>query len=125
MIIIIPLSLYGAYKLLNYLTVEYEYIIVNGSLDLDIIYGKSSRKRLGSFELSDVESIEKYNGETLDKNRYKKIIIACDAKSDEAYKIVFNKDSAVSIAIMTPNEKTRASIVKFVPKYVGNTAFKS
>ena len=33
-------AIYGAYKLSTYLSVEYEYIITNGTFDIDIIYSK-------------------------------------------------------------------------------------
>lgn len=121
--IIIVAAGYGAYYLCGFLSVEYEYIITNGTIDIDIIYSKRSRKRIATFELSDVESIEKYSGEPIDKQRYKTVAIACNTGEDVVYKIIFSTDSGVSIAVISPNERTRNEIVKFVPKYVGNTAF--
>lgn len=121
--IIIVAAGYGAYYLCGFLSVEYEYIITNGTLDIDIIYSKRSRKRIATFELSDVESIEKYSGEPIDKQRYKTVAIACNTGEDGVYKIIFSTDSGVSVAVISPNERTRNEIVKFVPKYVGNTAF--
>ena len=115
---------YAAYLICGFFSIEYEYIITNGTVDVDIIYSKRSRKRLYSFELTDVESIEKYNGEQLDKNRYKNITVACDPKRDEAYKFVIAGESSVSVAVIAPNERTRQEVIKFVPKFVGNKAFK-
>lgn len=114
---------YGAYYLCGYLSVEYEYIITNGTFDVDIIYAKRNRKRIFSFELSDVESIEKLGGATIDKKRYKNAVIACDGGED-AYKLIVSGDTGTSLVVIAPNEKTRTEIVKFVPKFVGNTAFK-
>ena len=122
--IVIVAAGYGAYYLCGFLSVEYEYIITNGTLDIDIIYSKRSRKRIASFDLSNVESIEKYKGEQLDKRKYKNSVVACNAKDDGAYKLVVNKDSGISAAVIAPNERTRQEIVKFVPKFVGNTAFR-
>ena len=122
--VIIVAAGYGAYYLMGFLLVEYEYIITNGELDIDIIYSKRSRKRLATFELSEVESIEKYNGEYVDKNKYKKAVIACDVKADNAYRFVFNGESGLKIAIITPDARTREEVVKFVPRFVGNSAFK-
>ena len=56
--VIIVAAGYGVYYLAGFLSVEYEYIITNGTIDIDIIYSKRSRKRIASFELSGVESIE-------------------------------------------------------------------
>lgn len=122
--VIVVAAGYGAYYLCGFLSVEYEYIITNGTLDIDIIYSKRSRKRIASFELSGVESIEKYRGEQLDKRRFKNAVVACNANDDGAYKLVFSKDSGLSAAVIVPNERTRQEIVKFVPKFVGNTAFR-
>ena len=115
---------YGAYTVSMFFSIEYEYIITNGSFDIDIIYSKRSRKRLATFDLSCVESIEKYNGMPIDKNRYKNVIIACNKGCSDAYKLVFSNDTTVSVAVIVPNERTRQEIIRFVPKYVGNTAFK-
>lgn len=115
---------YGAYYLCGFLSIEYEYIITNGTLDVDIIYSKRSRKRLATFELSDVESIEKYNIRAFDKTRYKNVTVACNTGDNSAYMLVVSKESGTSVAVISPNERTKEEIVKFVPKYVGNTAFK-
>ena len=122
--VIVVAAGYGAYYLNGFLSIEYEYIITNGTLDIDIIYSKRSRKRIASLELTDVESIEKYKGEALDKNRYKGVYIACNKDDTNAYKLVFSGDSGLKAAVISPNDRTRTEIVKFVPKFVGNTAFR-
>jgi hypothetical protein len=115
---------YGAYYLMGFLSIEYEYIITEDILDIDIIYSKRSRKRLASFKLSEVESIEKYNGAQLDKRRYKKIIVACNKDFKDAYKFVFSGDSGLKVAVIEPNERTRTEMLKTIPRFVGNNAFK-
>ena len=115
---------YGAYYLCGFLSVEYEYIITNGTFDIDIIYSKRSRKRLATFELSDVESIEKFNIKAFDKTRYKNVTVACNTGDNSAYVLVVSKESGTSVAVIAPNERTKQEIVKFAPKYVSNTAFK-
>ena len=59
-ILIIGLG-YGAWWLTSKLNVEYEYIVTNGTMDIDKIVNKSSRQRISSFELDKVERLEKYN----------------------------------------------------------------
>ncbi|MBR5922587.1 MAG: hypothetical protein IKZ59_02210 [Clostridia bacterium] len=115
---------YGAYYLMGFLSKEYEYIITDDILDIDIIYSKRSRKRIASLKLSEVESIEKYNGAELDKKRYKGIYIACNTDFKDAYKFVFSGDSGLRVAVLEPNEKTRREMLKSIPRFVGNTAFK-
>jgi len=46
---------FGAYILLGRQKREYEYIYTNGELDIDVIYNKSSRKRIFSGHVRDFE----------------------------------------------------------------------
>ena len=39
-------ALYGGYRLITNMNVEYEYIVTNGEMDIDKIIAKRSRKRL-------------------------------------------------------------------------------
>ena len=39
-------ALFGAYKLCTRFNLEYEYIVTNGTMDIDKIINKSSRKRI-------------------------------------------------------------------------------
>lgn len=41
-----PGSLYGGYILITNMSVEYEYIVTNGEMDIDKIIAKRRRKRL-------------------------------------------------------------------------------
>lgn len=54
-------ALFGAFKLSCRFNVEYEYIVTNGTMDIDKIINKSSRKRVLSFELATVSRLEKFN----------------------------------------------------------------
>lgn len=54
--------IFGAYKLFLRLNIEYEYTITNGTMDVDKIIAKSSRKRMTSFDVLSIQRIEKYNG---------------------------------------------------------------
>ncbi len=51
--------LYGAYRLLSHLSIEYEYIFTNGELDIDMIRGKNIRKRLITIRCKDINRMEK------------------------------------------------------------------
>lgn len=54
------------YFLLPRLSVEYEYAYVNGELDVDAVYARSSRKHLASYDLRNVECIAPVNSHELD-----------------------------------------------------------
>ena len=77
--------IYGAFWLSKRLSVEYEYIVTNGTLDVDKIIARSSRKRELSCELSCVERVEKYNPAAPVVGNFKKQVIACNPTDPEAY----------------------------------------
>ena len=56
---------FGAFMLMSFLNVEYEYIFTNGDLDIDVIYNRSRRKRLFSAHVNEFEVMAHVE----DKNR--------------------------------------------------------
>ena len=115
---------FGAYKLLSLFNVEYEYIITNGSLDIDKIINRSSRKRMLTFDLGKVTRIEKYKPALLNSVNSKEVVIACNA-GDDAYLIVAEGGKSNYYLVFAPDERLKGAIVKFVPKYIANSAFKN
>lgn len=116
---------YGVYKLTVRFNVEYEYIITNGILDVDKIINKSSRKRYLSLNLSTTSRIEKFNPAQLLNVNKKNITIACNTSDPNAYLLVIDKEvGGADYLVMAPNEKLQGAIVKCVPKFVSNSAFK-
>lgn len=124
-ILLIAGILYGAFKLSGFLNIEYEYIITNGTIDIDKIINKSNRKRILSFELSGVSRLEKYTPNCLNNINAKEVVFACNATDSNAYLMVAEKEGAkASYLVFSPNEKIKTAIVKFVPKFISNSAFK-
>ncbi|MBP3706481.1 MAG: hypothetical protein J6J13_04460 [Clostridia bacterium] len=116
---------YGAYKISMNFFVEYEYIITNGTLDIDKIVAKSSRKRVASIELSSVDSLERYTPASKPKAGYERIVIACDESDNNAYAIVVVKEGrGRQYIVFSPNDKIKGAVVKFLPKFIANSAFK-
>ena len=126
----IPLSIfgiaaliYGAYKLSSMLYVEYEYIVTNGTVDIDRIIAKSSRKRVISFELSQVDSVERYN--PAEKRTSDRKIIACGEKAPGAYKIVLSRNGkGKTEVVFAPDDRIKSAMIKFLAKFIANSAFK-
>lgn len=118
-------ALYGAFKLSCRFNVEYEYIVTNGTMDIDKIINKSSRKRVLSFELATVSRLEKFNQGLLSSVNSKEIVTACNLNDPEAYLMVSSTEgNGTSYLIFAPDERVRGAIVKFVPKFIANSAFK-
>lgn len=53
------------YLVLPRFNVEYEYLYVNGDFDIDVIYSQQRRKRVDSFDLSDIEVIAPLGSQAL------------------------------------------------------------
>lgn len=124
-ILLIAGVIYGAFKLSCLLNVEYEYIVTNGTMDIDKITNKSSRKRVLSFELQTVSRIEKYNPALLNSVNTKEVFIACNTNDETAYLMVSSiEGKGTKYLVFAPDERLRGAIVKFVPKFVSNSAFK-
>ncbi len=117
--------LYGAFKLSGLLNIEYEYIVTNGIMDIDKITNKSSRKRVLSFELQTVSRIEKYNPSLLNSVNSKDVLIACNQDDKDAYLMVSSTEGkGTNYLVFAPDERLRSAVVKFVPMFVANSAFK-
>ncbi len=118
-------ALFGAFKLSCRFNVEYEYIVTNGTMDIDKIINKSSRKRVLSFELATVSRLEKFNQGLLSSVNSKEIVTTCNLNDPEAYLMVSSTEGkGTSYLIFAPDERVRGAIVKFVPKFIANSAFK-
>ncbi len=115
---------YFAVKLTKMLSVEYEYIITNGTFDVDKIIDKSSRKRMMSFEISNVEVLEKFNKNAMPSRQFKEKVIACNLDDDAYYMIVSEEGKGSSLLVFAPDERIRGAVKKFLPKYIANSAFK-
>ena len=117
--------LFGAYKLCTRFNLEYEYIVTNGTMDIDKITNKSSRKRVLSLELQTVSRIERYKPALLNSADSKDVIIACNADDAGAYLMVASSEGkGAKYLVFAPDERLRGAIVKFVPVFVANSAFK-
>lgn len=118
-------ALFGAYKLCTRFNLEYEYIVTNGTMDIDKIINKSSRKRILSFELATVSRIEKFNPAQLSGVNAKELFITCNQDDPGAYLMVSSTEGkGTSYLVFAPDERVRSAIVKFVPKFISNSAFK-
>ena len=94
-------------------------------MDIDKITNKSSRKRVLSFELQTVSRIEKYNPALLNSVNTKEVFITCNTNDENAYLMVSSiEGKGTKYLVFAPDERLRGAIVKFVPKFVSNSAFK-
>ena len=60
---------WAAWMAFQRLRVEYEYLYVNGELDIDTIYGRVKRKKTASFDLNDLQAAAWEKSHSLDSYR--------------------------------------------------------
>lgn len=99
---------------------EYEYIYTDGLLDIDVIYGRTSRKRLLSADARDFQFIvpgdskEHYNQL---EAKYDKVIDAGrGGVNDKTYIGVVTKDDKSVKLLFEPNERIVAALKKYAPR---------
>ena len=66
----------AAYFVMPLLDLEYEYVFVNGELDIDRIASKSKRKRMKSFDLAKMEIMAPVNSHRMDYQNHNLAILS-------------------------------------------------
>ena len=116
---------YLAVKLTKKVSIEYEYIITNGCFDVDKIIAKSSRKRMMSFDIANVESLEKFNKDAMPARQFAQKLIACNIDDPDAYYMIISEESkGTRLLVFAPDDRIKGAVKKFLPKYIANSAFR-
>lgn len=121
---IIFLVLYFAFKVIGMQSTEYEYIMTNGTLDVDKIMGKAKRERIVSINCSKIDAAGEYNPNAHISASFNKKFVCCNPE-DKAYYIVANdKDKGKVCIVIAPNGKMSEALNKYVPRTVAYNLFK-
>ncbi len=101
---------------------EYEYLYVNGQLDIDVV--KSwRRKRLGSFQMEQLECMMPRESLRLEgyKGRIKKSVDATTGSTGQAvYALMFKQDQGYVQVWLEPEEELMAIFRRTVPSKILN-----
>lgn len=125
-ILITAVAIYGGVYLTKMLNVEYEYIVTNGEVDVDIITSKSKRKRLISFNCKDIDRIDAYTkGSAMFENgEYDKKSIYCNSSDGDVYCISFKHKSIGKVClVMQVPEKMQECMRPYLNKLIAREAF--
>ncbi len=115
-ILIVAGLIYGGYKLISQLSVEFEYIFTNGDLDVDKIVAKSSRKRMVSLKCSQVEKYGEYKGQPV-PGSVKNTLILCNPDSEgQVYLIGNDRNLGMVMLVIAPDERVRGAIEAAIPR---------
>ena len=104
---------FGAFYLMGFLNVEYEYVFTNGELDIDVIYDRSRRKRVFSANVKDFEIMAHVEDRT-HEHSFSAVQEVLDYSSGivglESYAFIATQKGKKSKIIIEPNEKMLKAI---------------
>lgn len=118
--IIVAIAVIGAVVfLIRRMDVEYEYLYVNGDLDIDKIMHRAKRKRVFSANIDDVELLAPESAPELNQFRNAKV---CDYTSGNAdakrYVLVVSGNGQLTKVVFEPNDTIVQGIMMLAPRKV-------
>lgn len=120
-------TVYGAYYLITSMSVEYEYSVTNGDLDIDQITAQRKRKRLVSVNCKSVEAFGRYKPAEHENKTYQTKIFACDNPQNPEvwYCAVRLKESGLTLVVFNANQKMLDAIKTYLPRPIMHEAFRT
>jgi len=104
---------FGAFYLMGFLRVEYEYVFTNGELDIDIIYNRSRRKRLFTASVKSFE-IMAHVEDAVHAGSFNSAVETRDYSSGEVgpdtYAFLVSVNGKQTKIIIEPNERMMQAI---------------
>ena len=111
-----------AYFKMPGLDLEFEYLYVNGELDIDKIMSKVKRKRVGSFDISKAEMVAPVKSHELDYYRQSKDmkVVDCSSGEDHAnvYGMVIKDEKGMKLGLFEPNQEILDDMRRIAPRKV-------
>ncbi len=108
--------IYFAWRIARSFSLEYEYILTNGEIDIDKITAQSSRRRCFSVRASKFEVFEKYDPQKIAGVSYKKRVIAGNL-DETAYYVVFHHEVVGTVLfIFNPDERFLKALRPYLPR---------
>lgn len=111
---------YGGYWLTSKFNREFEYTITGDSVDVDVIFNASHRKRLIAFSMKDVEIIAPVDSDeykAFSKGEYKEIDASTNRKDAVVYFAAVEKNGKVLVKFELPVTALQA-LSKYAPSKV-------
>lgn len=124
----VSLALYGiiifvVWRVLKKMQLEYEYIIVNDTLDVDMIVAQKKRSRLITIELKTVEAAGRYTHGQFEGRAFETVIHAeRNLEGHENFYITLSHPSARrTLLVFTPDEPMLSALHKTLPRQIEKT----
>lgn len=110
------------YFLLPTFKVEYEYLYVNGELDVDKIMSQQKRKRVYSADIKDLEIMAPSDSHALDhynqRNDLKTYNFSSLEEQNKTYTMIVKKEKGLERVIFEPNEVILRDMKRVAPREV-------
>lgn len=118
--LIFPISvgvMFGAWKLIGRYFIEFEYSFTNGTIDIDKIINKKSRKRLMSTECKSIESYGKYDEQAHKNKNYRQTVFAANPNSKNLFCIVCEQEhKGTTLLVIEPDKRFTDALLPFITK---------
>ena len=119
--ILVAAIIYGVYYLLTSRSVEYEYVVTNGDLDIDKIISKRKRKRIFSASCKEFGVVARITSENLKqevKNAKQQILAVSSMESPDVYFISLTYKSDKTVLFFEPDKRMLDAFKVYIPKKV-------
>ena len=117
--------IYGAYRLIGMLNLEYEYVLTNGDLDVDKVINRNSRKRLLTVKCATFETFGKFKEVDHSGKTYETRMFACSSPADPDvwYATFRHQKLGHTLLVFNANEKMLEGFKAFLPKQLAFEVF--
>jgi len=110
---------FGAFYLMSFLNLEYEYQLTNADLDIDCIYNRSRRKRIMTVKLKELDFMAHIDDKSK-SNELNNVGAVKDFSSGtpgpDTYVFTVQEKGVKTKVIIEPNEKMLRAIAGVIPK---------
>jgi hypothetical protein len=118
--IVLALLLY--FLILPRMDMEYEYLYVNGELDIDVIYSRQKRKKAATYDINEMELLAPSNSHALDNFLHEKDAKVRDFTSGKpdarSYTLVMNQPKGRELVKVEIDDPIIADIRRMAPRKV-------
>ena len=117
-------ALFGAYYLISNMSIEYEYIVTNGEIDVDKIMAKRRRKRLLTANARTFESFGLYRQQDHMGKEYTSRVYASESMDENTsyYAVFTHVQLGKTLLVFTPDDRVLDALKKYIPRQAGGNA---
>lgn len=113
--------IYGAYFIITSRNVEYEYIVTNGDLDIDMIISRRKRKRIFSASCKEFDIVARVKSNSYSpqvQSIAKRIEAVSSLDSDDVYFATLNYKGEKTVVFFEPDERMLNNFKTFIPRKI-------